>query len=192
MMKKWGWLIAIGIIVVVLAIIGGTFAGAYNSLVSQSQAVDAQWAQVENQYQRRYDLIPNLVNSVKGAMAQETTIFTAIADARTRYGGATTVNDKVAAANALDSAVGRLLVVMENYPQLKSIDAVRQLMDELAGTENRVAVERQRFNDRAREYNTSIKSFPMNFLAGMFGFTEKTYFQAVTGASTPPVVNLTK
>jgi LemA protein len=191
-MKKWGWLIAVGIIVVVLAIIVGSFAGAYNSMVSQSQAVDAQWAQVENQYQRRYDLIPNLVNSVKGAMAQETAIFTAIADARTKYGGATTVNEKVAAANALDSAVGRLLVVMENYPTLKSIDAVRQLMDELAGTENRIAVERQRFNDRAREYNTNIKSFPMNFLAGMFGFTEKNYFQAVTGATTPPVVNLTK
>jgi LemA protein len=191
-MKKWGWLIAVIAVVVVLAIIGGSLAGAYNSLVSQEQAVITQWAQVENQYQRRYDLIPNLVNSVKGAMAQETAVFNAIAEARTKYGGATTVNDKVAAANSLDSAIGRLLVVMENYPQLKSIDAVRQLMDELAGTENRVAVERQRFNDRAREYNTSIKSFPTNLIAGMFGFTEKTYFQAVSGASTAPVVNLTK
>jgi LemA protein len=160
----------------------------YNGLVTKSQAVDAQWSQVETQYQRRYDLIPNLVNSVKGNMKQEQAVFLAIADARTRYGAAQTVNEKAVAAGEVETALGRLLAIMENYPDLKSSQNVTQLMDELAGTENRISVERRRFNDLTREYNVQIKTFPTNMLAGMFGFSEKQYFQSVTGSDTPPKV----
>ena len=187
-MKKLGCFVAIGIVVVIALIVVGTLWGTYNSLVTKSQAVDAQWAQVETQYQRRYDLIPNLVNSVKGGMAQETAVFGAISAAREKYGQATTSSDKAAAASGVESALGRLLVIMENYPQLKSIDTVRGLMDELAGTENRISVERRRFNDVVRDYNTSIKTFPTNLLAGMFGFAEKQYFASVSGADLVPKV----
>ena len=187
-MKRFSVLITIGIIVLLLVIAGLSVAGTYNSLVSKTQEVDAQWAQVETQYQRRYDLIPNLVNAVKGSMAQEKAIFDAIAEARTRYGQATTTDTKAAAAGELETAVGRLLVVMENYPELKSIQNVTQLMDELAGTENRISVERRRYNDVVRDYNTSIKTFPTNLVAGMFGFSEKQYFTSVSGADQAPKV----
>jgi LemA protein len=188
-MKRFGCLIAAGVaVIIVLAIVLG-LASMYNGLVKLSQDVDAQWAQVETQYQRRYDLIPNLVNSVKGAMQQEQAIFIAIADARTKYGSAQTTDEKAEAASELDSAIGRLLVVIENYPELKSIEAVRQLMDELAGTENRISVERGRYNTKVRDYNTRIKSFPTNMLAGMFGFTQREYFESVPGANQPPVVD---
>ncbi|MBN1689759.1 MAG: LemA family protein [Dehalococcoidia bacterium] len=189
MKSTWGCVLAaVGVIVLGAVIIAVSLVGIYNSLVTQSQAVDAQWSQVETQYQRRYDLIPNLVNSVKGMMTQEQTIFLAIADARTKYGSAQTVNEKAAAAGEVESALGRLLAVMENYPDLKSSQNVTQLMDELAGTENRISVERRRFNDLVREYNTQIKTFPTNMLAGMFGFSEKQYFQSVSGAETAPKV----
>ena len=188
-MKRFGWLIGIGILlIIVLAVVIG-LASTYNGLVKASQAVDGQWAQVETQYQRRFDLIPNLVNSVKGAMAQEQEIFNAIAEARTRYGSATTTDEKAEAAGELESAVSRLLVVMENYPELKSIQAVITLMDELAGTENRISVERGRYNTLVRDYNTRIKSFPTVLLAGMFGFFEREYFESVPGANQPPVVD---
>ncbi len=187
-MKRLGCLIALGVVVLVAIVIGLSLMGSYNSLVSQSQAVDAQWAQVETQYQRRYDLIPNLVNSVKGFMAQEKTIFEDIANARTKYGQATTSSEKAEAASEVETALGRLLVIMENYPQLKSDALVVQLMDELAGTENRISVERRRYNDLVRDYNTSIKTFPNNTIAGMFGFTEKAYFQSVSGADQAPKV----
>jgi LemA protein len=160
----------------------------YNGLVTKSQGVDAQWSQVETQYQRRYDLIPNLVNSVKGMMTQEQKVFLAIAEARTKYGAAQTVNEKAVAAGEVETALGRLLAIMENYPDLKSSQNVTQLMDELAGTENRISVERKRFNDLTRDYNTQVKTFPTNMLAGMFGFSERQYFQSVTGSDTPPKV----
>jgi len=189
MKSTWGCVLAaVGVIVLVAIIVAVSLVGIYNSLVTKSQAVDAQWSQVETQYQRRYDLIPNLVNSVKGMMQQEQTVFLAIADARTKYGAAQTVNDKAVAAGEVETALGRLLAVMENYPDLKSSQNVTQLMDELAGTENRISVERRRFNDLTREYNTQIKTFPTNMLAGMFGFSEKQYFQSVTGSDTPPKV----
>ena len=156
--------------------------------MTKSQAVDAQWSQVETQYQRRYDLIPNLVSSVKGMMQQEQAVFLAIAEARTKYGAAQTVNEKAVAAGEVETALGRLLAVIENYPDLKSSQNVTQLMDELAGTENRISVERRRFNDLVRDYNTQIKTFPTNMLAGMFGFSEKQYFQSVSGAETAPKV----
>lgn len=164
--------------------------GQYNMFVGLDQGVTNQWAQVETQYQRRYDLIPNLVNSVKGFLAQEQAVFGQIADARTRYAGAQTVNDKAQAATQLESALGRLLVVMENYPELRSNETVAQLMDELAGTENRISVERRRYNDVVKEYNLKVTQVPGRLLAGLFGFNQRAYFEATTGADTAPNVNL--
>jgi len=189
MKSTWGCLIAaVAAIAIVAVIIIIALVGMYNSLVIKQQAIDAQWSQVETQYQRRYDLIPNLVNSVKGMMKQEQTVFQAIADARTKYGSATTVDAKAAAAGEVETALGRLIAVMENYPDLKSSQTVINLMDELAGTENRISVERRRFNDLTRDYNTQIKTFPTNMLAGMFGFTEKQYFKSVSGSDIAPKV----
>jgi LemA protein len=189
MKSTWGCVLAaVGVIVLGAIIIAITLVGMYNGLVTKSQGVDAQWSQVETQYQRRYDLIPNLVNSVKGMMTQEQKVFLAIAEARTRYGAAQTVNEKAVAAGEVETALGRLLAIMENYPDLKSSQNVTQLMDELAGTENRISVERKRFNDLTRDYNTQVKTFPTNMLAGMFGFSERQYFQSVTGSDTPPKV----
>jgi LemA protein len=189
MKSTWGCaLAAVGAIVVVVIIIAVSLMGMYNGLVTKSQAVDAQWAQVETQYQRRFDLIPNLVNSVKGIMKQEQTVFDAIAQARTQYGSATTVDAKAQAAGQVETALGRLLAIVENYPELKSSQNVTSLMDELAGTENRISVERRRYNDLVRDYNTQIKTFPTNMLAGTFGFSEKQYFQSVTGANQAPKV----
>lgn len=162
----------------------------YNSLVTLNESVDAQWAKVETQYQRRFDLIPNLVNSVKGILTQEQKVFGDIAEARTRYSGAVTTNDKALAASQVESALGRLLVVMENYPQLQSSTNVQDLMTQLEGTENRISVERTRFNDMVRDYNVSVKRFPRNILAGVFGFAERSYFEATSGAETPPTVEL--
>lgn len=179
------------IVIIVLAAIALYVGGKYNGFVSQNEAVTAQWAQVESQYQRRFDLIPNLVSSVQGAMKQEKEVFGAIAEARTRYSGAVTTDQKAAAATQVESAMSRLLVVMENYPQLKSTDtAVPSLMAELAGTENRVAVERMRYNEVVRDYNVSVKSFPGTLIAGMFGFASHTMFEAASGAEVAPKVNL--
>lgn len=178
------------ILLVVVLLVGGYFWSFYNGLVGQDQAITSQWAQVENQFQRRFDLIPNLVNSVKGAMAQEQKVFSDITDARTKYAGAQTVNEKAAAASEVESALGRLLVVMENYPQIKSVEAVQTLMAQLEGTENRIAVERGRFNELTQSYNTRVTQLPGKFLAPMFGFSAKAYFEAANGAETAPQVNL--
>ncbi len=178
------------IILAVIVIIGGYFWSFYNGLVKQDQAIKSQWAQVENQFQRRFDLIPNLVNSVKGAMTQEQKVFADITDARTKYAGAQTVNQKAQAAGEVESAFGRLLVVMENYPQLKSIDTVQTLMVQLEGAENRIAVERGRYNDEVKIFNSKIVVFPGNVLAGMFGFSQKAYFEAAAGAKVAPKVEL--
>jgi LemA protein len=183
-MKKFIWLI----VVAGLLILSGI--GFYNSLVAKSQAIDNQWAQVETQYQRRFDLIPNLVSSVEGIMKQEQAVFGKIAEARTLYSGAKSVEEKAQAATQVESALGRLLVVMENYPELKSAANVTQLMDELAGTENRISVERGRYNDLVKDYNTTIMKFPAKLIAGVFGFTEKSYFEAVSGAEKPPAVEI--
>lgn len=184
-MKKT--LIIIGAIVVVAALyIGGT----YNSLVTKNESINGQWAQVENQYQRRFDLIPNLVSSVKGVMAQEQEIFTALADARSRYSGAVTTDAKVAAASQVESALSRLLVVVENYPTLKSSETVQNLMIQLEGTENRISVERKVYNDTVLAYNTGIKIFPRSVIAAMFGFGQHAYFEMVDEAATAPKVDL--
>jgi LemA protein len=184
-MKPWVWILAI---VIVLAL---WMWGSYNNFVVLNQNIENQWAQVQTQYQRRIDLIPNLVNSVKGYMQFERSLLEDITSLRSRWMSATTTEKKVNYGNALDSALGRLLVVYENYPELKSITAVSSLMDELAGTENRIAVERMRYNDAVKSYNTAIKLFPSNVIANLFGFKERSYFQAAPGSEIPPVVNLT-
>lgn len=162
----------------------------YNKIISLSQNIDSQWAQVETQYQRRFDLIPNLVNSVKGIFTQEQEVFGQIAEARTRYSGAQSIDEKAAAATEVESALGRLLVIVENYPQLQSNQAVQGLMDELAGTENRISVERKRYNDEVRGYNTMIMRFPTNLMAKMFNFSARAYFEAVEQAESAPKVEL--
>ncbi len=189
MKGRLGCLLGLAILIVIVLIVGGIIWGTYNSLVTKSQAIDAQWAQVETQYQRRYDLIPNLVNSVKGFMTQEQTIFEQISQARSKYAGAVTADEKALAAGDVETALGRLLAIMENYPQLRSIEAVTQLMDELAGTENRISIERTRFNDRVRDYNTSIKQFPTNIIASFFSYHERQYFNSVSGADLAPKVD---
>jgi LemA protein len=177
------------IIVVILALLV-VFWGVsvYNRLITGNEGVDGQWAQVEAQYQRRFDLIPNLVESVKGIMAQEQEVFGAIAEARTRYAGAQTVDEKAEAATQVEGALARLLVVMENYPQLRSAETVQSLMAQLEGTENRVSVERMRFNDLVRGFNVMVKRFPSNILAAVFGFSERAYFEAAAEAAQAPRV----
>src|SRR4030042_4929729 len=169
------------IIIIIAVLLGGYFWSFYNGLVKQDQAIAGQWAQVENQFQRRYDLIPNLVNSVQGAMSQEQKVFADITDARTKYAGAKTIDEKAGAATEVESALGRLLVVMENYPQLKSVETVQTLMAQLEGTEKRIAVERGRYNDAVRDYNTRVTQLPGRWIAPLFGFSVKTYFEAAEG-----------
>lgn len=179
-------------IVAILAVIGAVLVGNYNSMVTAEQEINQKQAQVEVELQRRYDLIPNLVESVKGVLTQEQTVFGEIADARTRYSGAADGSaEKVEASNELESSLSRLLVIIENYPELKSNETVQGLMDELAGTENRIAVERQRYNEAVTSYNIMIKTFPGNLMAGLFGFTEKPLFDAVEGSEVAPEVDLT-
>lgn len=180
----------LAIVIGVVLLVGVMFFGTYNSLVAQNTAIDGQWAQVETQYQRRYDLIPNLVNATKGFLKQEKSIFDDIAQARTQYAGAKTVDEKATGAGNLESALARLLVIMENYPNLKSDQTVAQLMDELAGTENRISVERRRFNELVQIYDTVIKTVPTNIVAGMFGFKERPYFAATKGSDVAPKVTL--
>lgn len=176
------------IIIAVIVIIGLWMLVSYNGLVTARESYTSQWSQVENQYQRRVDLIPNLVSSVQGAMKQEKEVFGALAEARTRYAGASTQTDKVAAANGVESALSRLLVVMENYPQLKSSDTVRDLMTQLEGTENRVSVERQKYNDQIKGYNLRVQRIPGSILAGLFGFDTASYFEATPGSEKAPEV----
>ena len=176
------------IVVVVLALLWGV--STYNSFIAKSEGITTAWAQVESQYQRRLDLIPNLVNSVKGIMNQEQEVFTAIADARTKYAGASTIADKATAATEVESAFARLLVIMENYPQLRSVESVNALMAELSGTENRIAVERMRYNEVVRDYNVMVKVIPSSMIASWFGFTPATMFEAESGAENAPEVSL--
>ena len=161
----------------------------YNTFTRQEEAINAQWAQVENQLQRRTDLIPNLVETVKGYATHEQDVFKAVADSRARMAGAKTTEDKIDAANAQSSALARLLLVVENYPQLKANEQFNRMMDELAGTENRIAVERMRYNERVQEYNTNRRQFPSNVTAGMFGFKEHALFTAPPDAQQVPKVN---
>jgi LemA protein len=181
------------VIVLVLVVIGvaagGKFVSVRNDLVTQREAVNAQWSQVDVALQRRADLIPNLVATVKGFAAHETEVFKNIADARAAMSGARTPAEKIQANDQLQSALSRLLVVVENYPQLKSNENFLRLQDELAGTENRILVERRKYNETLEHYNAQIQRFPENIVASMSGFTRNdAYFKTEPGARTPPKV----
>lgn len=185
MKKSW-------IVLILLALVALYGWSTYNGLVASNEAVTGQWQQVETQYQRRFDLIPNLVATVKGAMAQEQEVFGKLAEARSHYAGASNVADKAAAAGQVESALGRLLVVMENYPQLKSIETVQTLMAQLEGSENRVSVERQRYNEAVQGFNVKIKRIPTKWIAALAGFTEQKYFEAEAGSEKAPTVDFSK
>ena len=169
--------------------IAGTSGCSYNRFVSQEESIKAQWAQVENQLQRRNDLVPNLVETVKGIAQQERDVFGQIADSRAKLAGAQSPEQTIQAANEQSAALARLLVIVENYPQLRSNESFNRLMDELAGTENRIAVERMRYNERVQEYNTSRRRFPSNITAGVFGFKEYPLFNAPPEAERAPRVD---
>ena len=186
-MKKG--LIVLVVLVLIVLWFGNTYIGHRNEMVRKNETIKAAWSQVDNVMQRRADLIPNLVETVKGFAAQEQTVFTNIANARAAMAGARTPQEKIAANGQLDSALSRLLVVVENYPQLKSNENFLRLQDELAGTENRIAVERKRYNDAIQDYNTYISLFPNNIVASMSGFTRNdAYFKADEGARQVPKV----
>src|SRR5919206_5375289 len=191
------WSLGFGIwdlLVLALVIAGASTSSgcSYNTFVSKEEGIKAQWAQVENQLQRRNDLIPNLVETTKGIAQQEKDVFGQIADSRAKMASARTPEQTIQAANEQSAALARLLVVVENYPQLRSSETFNRLMDELSGTENRIAVERMRYNERVQQYNTSRRQFPANLTAKMFGFKEYPFFQAPPEAKTVPKVSFTK
>jgi LemA protein len=189
-MEKWNkpWVWVLGVLVVLILV----FIGMYNNMVSLDQSVTQSWAQVENQLQRRNDLIPNLVEVVKGYATHEKTIFIQVAEARTKLAGAIkmgTQADKIVAANEMNSALSRLLAIAENYPNLKASENFVRLQDELAGTENRIAVERMRYNRSVQTYNTAVKKFPAVLFVNRFGFDRaKPYFEAAPSARAVPKV----
>ncbi|MDH4100477.1 MAG: LemA family protein [Nitrospirota bacterium] len=190
-MKKWLVLATavIGITLFVLTTMLYLALNARNALVKLDEGAKSSWAQVENQLQRRSDLIPNLVETAKGYAAHEKEIFEHVADARAKLAGAGTVPDKIAAANEVSSALSRLLVVVENYPNLKADQTFARLMDELAGTENRLSVERMRYNLAIEDYNRKVRFFPSNLVADYFGFKERVYFKAPEEAKQAPKVD---
>ncbi len=179
------------IAVVVFVLVGATLSSgcSYNTFVGQQEAIKTQWAQVENQLQRRNDLIPNLVETTKGIAQQERDVFGQIADSRAKLAGARSPQETIQAANEQSAALARLLVVVENYPQLRSSETFNRLMDELAGTENRIAVERMRYNERVQEYNTLRRRFPSNITASIFSFGEQPLFNAPPEAERVPRVD---
>ncbi len=181
---KW-WLIGAGVLILVLIAWG---VGSYNRLIVLDSGVAEKWANVETQYQRRIDLIPNLVSTVKGYATHEKDLFTQITELRSQWASATNVNDKINAAQGLEGVVSKLLMVAEAYPQLKANENFLSLQDELAGTENRVSVERTRYNEAVKAYNIAVQRIPTNIIASMFGFEQKTMFEAAAGAETAPTV----
>lgn len=193
-------LIVVGVIALIVIGAYSTFKNSYNTMVSMEEGVKGQWSQVENVYQRRLDLIPNLVATVKGYAAHESDVFTGIAEARSKAGGVMNVSDEVlrdpeafkrfqSAQSELGSALQRLLVVTENYPELKADQNFLALQDQLEGTENRIATERGRFNEAVKAYNVYIRQFPRSIIANMSGFREKPYFTASEGADAAPAVS---
>jgi LemA protein len=187
MKKLW---IAIAVVVLIVLAFFGQYVGVRNTLVAKNESVKAAWSQVDIVLQRRADLIPNLVETVKGYALQEQTVFGDIAKARSALLSAGTPQQKIAANGQLDGALGRLLLVVENYPQLKSNENFLRLQDELAGTENRIAVERKRYNDTLQDYNTYVQVFPHNVFAGWAGFQPNSaYFAATEGSRQVPKVN---
>jgi LemA protein len=183
-------LIILGILVAILLLFGMSVVGTRNDLVVQKNAVEAAFAQVDVALQRRADLIPNLVETVKGFASQEKDVIASVANARAALSGARTPVEKISANGQLDGALSRLLVVVESYPQLKSDANFMRLQDELAGTENRIAVERRKYNETVQKYNTTIELFPNNIAASLFGFQRNdAYFKTEPGARTAPKVN---
>jgi len=182
--------IVFGVLILIVLMAFGQYVGVRNTLVSKNETVKAAWSQVDIVLQRRADLIPNLVETVKGYAQQEQTVFGDIAKARSALLSAGTPQDKIAANQQLDGALGRLLLIVENYPQLKSNENFLRLQDELAGTENRIAVERKRYNDALQDYNTYVQQFPNNIYAGWAGFKPNpAYFAATEGSREVPKVN---
>jgi len=197
MSKGWiGCAVAIGVVLVVALVIGGWVAGQYNMLVTQQEGVANAWAQVENVYQRRADLVPNLVETVRGAKDFEQETMVAVTEARAKVGqvklegppSAAQMQQFQAAQDGLSSALSRLMVVVERYPELKATQNFRDLQVQLEGTENRIAIERRRFNDVAQQFNTTRRKFPTVFIANLMGFAEKPYFAAESGAEQAPKV----
>ena len=197
--KAFRWIIPVVIIVVLILMAYSSFKGTYNKMVQLEESVKASWGQVENVYQRRMDLIPNLVATVKGYAAHESDTLSAVTEARSKVGGVMNISDEVLkdpaafqrfqqAQGELSGALQRLMVVTENYPDLKANQNFLALQDQLEGTENRITVERMRFNEEAQGYNTYIKQFPRLFIANMSGFDEIFYFKATEGADTAPTV----
>ncbi len=196
---KTGCLIAAGVVILIIIIVIASLIGSYNNMVKLEEGVKEKWSQVENVYQRRYDLIPNLVETVKGYAKHEQETFITVTEARAKAGGTFNISEQVLndpamfqkfqqAQAGLSSALQRLMVVVEKYPELKANQNFLALQDQLEGTENRIAVERKRFNEAARYYNTYIKQFPKMILADMFGFKEKQYFKSTEGAEEAPKV----
>ena len=182
-------LVIIGVLILIALGIFGWAAGARNTLVTERESVNGAWSQVDVALQRRADLIPNLVETVKGFAKQEQAVIKEVTDARAALGGARTPSEKIQANSQLDGALSRLLVVVENYPQLKSNENFLRLQDELAGTENRIAVERRKYNETVQKYNTDIELFPNNIAASMFGFQRNdAYFKTEAGARNAPKV----
>ncbi len=189
---KRGTLIAVGIIaalaVLILAVVGYV-QGTYNDIVRKDETVKASWAQVETVLQRRLDLIPNLVETVRGYQIHEQEVLIQVTEARAKVAGAGAISDQIEANNELSSALSRLLVVVENYPNLKANENFMALQDELAGTENRISQERRRYNESVRDYNVRVRSFPANIIAGIFHFQAAAPFEAAPEASTAPKVD---
>lgn len=194
-----GCLIMVALLLIIAISIYSWGVRSYNNMVKMDESVKAKWSQVENQYQRRYDLIPNLVETVKGYAKHEKETFQAVTEARAKLGGMVNIGDEVLndptmfekyqqAQATLSGALQRLMVVQENYPELKANQNFLALQDQLEGTENRIAVERKRFNDEAKSFNVYIKQFPRNLIANMFGFREKPYFKAAEGTEVAPKV----
>ena len=184
--KMWLWL---GIPIAIILLVVFWYIGTYNSLIKLNEEVNNKWAQVETQYQRRVDLIPNLVSTVKGAANFEQSTLEDITRLRSQWQTAPDVNAKVQTANQIESAISKLLLVAENYPQLTATKNFQALQDELANTENKVAVERGRYNDAVKTFNAKIKAFPTSFVAKRLGYTDRNYFNSAPGAENAPTVN---
>jgi LemA protein len=184
-----GIVVVVVLLVIVGIIIGGWYVGTRNRLVTLDEGINGAWSEIDNQLQRRSDLIPNLVATVKGFAKQELQVFTEIAEARAKLAGARTVGEKAEGYNQLEGALGRLLVIVEQYPELKSSENFLRLQDELAGTENRIAVARKRYNDSVREFNTKIRRFPASSVARRMGFEPREYFQIEEKAREVPEVD---
>ena len=188
--RSRAWLVPVGIVVGVIVLLVAVLASSYNGMVNREAAVDRAFADLDAQLQRRNDLIPNAVNAVRGALNQEQAVFGELARARAAYAGARTPEDKIAAGNQVEAGFGRLLAIVENFPQLRSNENIRDLQVQLEGTENRIAQARRDYNGEVTSYNASIRRFPRSLVAGLFGFDNKPLFEADPGSRTAPTVDL--